>query len=70
MMEFYTREKPVRASMDWKPNAHTAAGTRNRSRDALVQSEEITAALTCSYYEYVIIIIGEVHVTARMIFSI
>ena len=48
MMEFYTREKPVRASMDWKPNAHTAAGTRNRSRDALVQSEEITAALTCS----------------------
>ena len=44
-------EKPAEASLDWKPNAHTAAGTRNRSRDALVQSEEITAALTCSPYD-------------------
>ena len=38
--------KPVEASMDWKPNAHKIAGTGNRTRDSLVQSEETTAALT------------------------
>ena len=32
--------------MDWKPNAHTIAGTGNRTRDSLVQSEELPAALT------------------------
>ena len=39
--------KPAEASMDWKPNVHTIAGTGNRTRDSLVQSKETNAALTC-----------------------
>ena len=32
------REKPTEASLDWKPSRHISAGTRDRTRDSLVQA--------------------------------